>query len=97
LDWVFAFFEERVIASDFTISWRNCFPLEQTIRGLKKERVTVLENLNGEIRIWGNNRLLKFREITGGYPSANETAKTIPQKNHTKTLETACRQPLKKT
>ncbi len=43
-----------------------------------KERVTVLGNLNGEIRIWGNNRFLKFREVTGGYPLADETAKSIP-------------------
>jgi hypothetical protein len=65
LDWVFAFREKRVIANDFTISWRNrTFLLTRPSGGLKKERVTVLENLKGEIRIWGNKRFLEFQEIT---------------------------------
>ena len=33
--------------------------------GARHQRVTVLENLQGEIRIWGRNRFLACREITG--------------------------------
>jgi len=65
LDWVFAFREKRVVTKDFTIRWRNRFFLlgKQSI-AIKKQRVTVLENLNSDIRIWFSGRYLDFNEIT---------------------------------
>jgi len=65
LDWVFAFREKRVVTKDFTIRWRNRFFLlrKQSI-AIKKQRVTVLENLNNDIRIWFSGRYLDFSEIT---------------------------------
>lgn len=62
---VFAFREKRTVARDFTIRWRNRFFLlkKQSIV-IKNQRVSVLENLNDEVRIWFNGRFLEFEEIT---------------------------------
>jgi len=65
LNWVFAFREKRMVSNDLTVSWRNrTLLLTRASAGLKKQRVTVLENLEGEIRIWVNNRFLESQEIT---------------------------------
>jgi len=65
LDWVFAFREKRAISNDFTISWKNrVFLITKPSIAFKRERVIVMENLKGEIRIWFHNRFLEFREIT---------------------------------
>lgn len=65
LEWVFAFREERVITNDFTVSWRNrVFLIKNPSIALKRRRVTVMENLKGEVRIWFNGRFLEFEEIT---------------------------------
>jgi len=65
LDWVFAFREQRVIANDFTIAWNNrTFLITHPSAALKNQRITVLENLQGQVRIWGHNRFLQCREIT---------------------------------
>jgi len=65
LKWVFAFREERTVSKDFTLRWRNRFFLlkKQSI-AIKGRRVTVLESLNDEIRIWFNGRFIEFEEIT---------------------------------
>ena len=31
---------------------------------MKRKRVTLLKNLKGEVKIWLNNRLVEFEEIT---------------------------------
>lgn len=63
--WIFSFRETRVVTNDFTIRWKNrFFLLRKHSIAIKKQRVTVLENLRGEIRIWFNGRFLDFREIT---------------------------------
>lgn len=65
IDWIFAFREKRMVTNDFTIYYRNrVFLLKKQSIALKKRRVTVLENLNEEIRIWFNGRFLEFEEIT---------------------------------
>lgn len=65
LVWVFALREERIISKDFLVAWNNrAFLLSKPSMTLIKAKVTVLENLQGEIRIWLNNRYLKFTEIT---------------------------------
>ena len=65
LTWIFSFRETRVVTNDFTIRWKNrFFLLRKHSIAIKKQRVTVLENLKGEIRIWFNGRFLDFREIT---------------------------------
>ncbi len=62
---VFAFREKRIVTKDFTIRWRNRFFLlkKQSI-AIKKRRVTVLENLNDEVKIYFNGRFREFEEIT---------------------------------
>jgi len=65
LNWVFAFREERVISNDFTISFKNRVSLiNKPSIALKRKRVTALENLKGEVKIWFNNRFFEFEEIT---------------------------------
>lgn len=65
LNWVFAFREKRVITNDFTISWRNrVFLLNKPSIAFKRKTATVLENLNGEIKVWFNSRFLEYKEIT---------------------------------
>jgi len=65
LNWVFAFREERVITNDFTVSWRNkVFLIKNPSITLRRRKVSVMENLKGEIRIWFNGRFLEFEEIT---------------------------------
>ncbi len=65
LNWVFAFREKRVVTNDFTIRWKNrFFLLRKESIAIKKQRVTVIENLDGEIRLWFNGDVLDFREIT---------------------------------
>ncbi len=65
LDWVFALREKRVVSRDFTVAWKNrSFLLTPPSRLLIKASVTVLENLQGDIKIWFNNRFLEFQEIT---------------------------------
>ena len=67
LAWVFALREERIISKDFLVAWNNrAFLLAKPSMALIKAKVTVLENLQGEIRIWLNNRYLEFTEITAG-------------------------------
>lgn len=65
LDWVFAFRDERVITNDFTVFWKNrVFLINRPFITLRRRKVTVMENLKGEIRIWFNGRFLEFEEIT---------------------------------
>jgi hypothetical protein len=84
LNWVFAFREKRVVAGDYTIAWNNrSFLLTQPSSALIKQSVTVLENLSGQIRIWGNNRFLEFREITG------DTLRHIRRRSSSRRISTA--------
>jgi len=65
IDWIFAFIEKRMVTNDFTIYYRNrVLLLKKQSIALKKRRVTVLENLNEEIRIRFNGRFLEFEEVT---------------------------------
>jgi len=65
LDWVFAFREKRVVSRDYTVCWKNrFFLLSEPTKTMERSQVTVLENLEGEIRIWLDKRYLSFTEIT---------------------------------
>jgi len=65
LNWVFSFREERIITNDFTVRWKNrVFLIKKPSIALKKRKVTVMENLKGEVRMWFNGRFLEFEEIT---------------------------------
>ena len=65
LNWIFAFREKRMVTQDFTLQWKNrVFLLKKQSIAIKKRRVTVLQNLNNEVRIWFNGRFLAFKEIT---------------------------------
>ena len=65
LNWAFAVRDERTILNDFTVQWKNrVFLLENHSMVFKQKRVVVMENLEGQIRIWFNDRTLDFKEIT---------------------------------
>lgn len=65
LNWVFAFREKRTVTQDFTIRWRNrFFLLEKQSVAIKNKKVTILENLHDELRIWFKDGFLEFKEIT---------------------------------
>lgn len=66
LDAIFSFQEERVIANDYTIRWRNrVFQVEkyQPYFLLPRTKVLIEERLNGEIRIKYKGKYLKMHEI----------------------------------
>lgn len=66
LDAIFSFQEQRVIANDYTIRWRNrIFQVEkhQPYFLLPRIRVIVEELLNGKIRIKYKGKYLKMHEI----------------------------------
>lgn len=66
LDAIFSFQQERVIANDYTIRWRNrIFQVEkhQPFFLLPRTRVIVEERLNGKVRIKYKGRYLKMHEI----------------------------------
>ena len=65
LNWVFSVRDERTISNDLTVSWKNrIFLIKKQSEILKRKRVTVLENLKGQIRIWFKDRYFEFKEIT---------------------------------
>ena len=65
LDWVFAVRDERTILNGFTVEWKNrVFLLENHSMVLKRKRVIVMENLKGQTKIWFNDKILDFKEIT---------------------------------
>jgi len=65
LNWVFVYKEKRKVSKDLTVRWRNrLFLLDKNQSFIRERRVTVLENLNSEIRIQAGENQLKFKEIT---------------------------------
>lgn len=66
LDAIFSFQEERVLANDYTIRWRNrIFQVEkhQPYFLLPRTKVVVEERLNGKIKIRYKGKYLKMHEI----------------------------------
>lgn len=81
LDAIFSFQEERVIANDYTIRWRNrIFQVEkhQPYFLLPRTRVIVEERLNGKIKIKYKRKYLKMHEIDPRQIRKPSAAATIP-------------------
>ncbi len=65
LGWVFAYREKRTVTGDYTIRWKNkTFLVKNKPQSIKGEKMEVVRNLKGEIRIWYNKRYLEIEEIT---------------------------------
>lgn len=81
LDAIFSFQEERVIANDYTIRWRNrIFQIEkhQPFFLLPRTKVTVEERLNGKIKIKYKGKYLKMHEIDSRQIRNLSATATIP-------------------
>lgn len=62
LDGILCIKEERVLRNDFTISYKG--KLYQITEGIKAQKVTVEERINGKLLITYKGKTLKFKEIT---------------------------------
>jgi hypothetical protein len=75
LEQVLSFQETRVVQNDWTVFWRNrCFQLTSANGrlALAKQRVTIVEQLDGTIRLLHRHRELAWKELT------ERPARTVP-------------------
>lgn len=88
--WTFSIKDQRVIANDFTIRWRNrMFLVQNQLITMKKQQVQVKQALNGDLRFETKNKILQIKEITEkdyhlAKKQQKETVKILSQKDNKK-------------